>query len=200
VARGERPVDPAVGLARARAAALLMLALPGSAYLYQGEELGLPEVLDLPDAARRDPQVRHTGGRVLGRDGCRVPLPWSGTAPPFGFGPPGSTPWLPQPRQWGALTVAAQRDDPRSTLSLYREALRLRRELRLGLGSLTWLDPPAPAVLVFARPGLVSATNCGAVPVRLPRRYGVPVLTSAGTPTPPPDVVPADTTVWWATD
>jgi len=197
-ARGERPVDPAMGLARARAAALLMLALPGSAYLYQGEELGLPEVLDLPDAVRQDPQFRHTGGQMLGRDGCRVPLPWSGAAPPFGFGPPGSTPWLPQPAGWAALTVAAQRGDPHSTLSLYRDALRLRRELGLGLGPLRWLDQPAGGVLAFARPGLVCTTNCGPRPVPLRRRYGVPVLTSG--PAPVPAVLPADTTVWWAAD
>ncbi|MCJ1677650.1 glycoside hydrolase family 13 protein [Streptomyces sp. APSN-46.1] len=217
------------GLARARAAALLMLALPGSAYVYQGEELGLPEVTDLPDEARQDPAFRRghrqrdpragaaaagaagagaaaavataagaagagatagsatgfaagratgfaagpaagsvagrtTGsaagptagsaaGRTTGsaagpareeaagreaagqdglRDGCRVPLPWSGAEPPYDFGPAGS--WLPQPAGWGALSVAAQTGDPHSTLELYRAALELRRALP-GLGA-----------------------------------------------------------------
>ncbi|MFB6579614.1 alpha-amylase family glycosyl hydrolase [Streptomyces sp. NPDC056402] len=143
------------GLARARAAALLMLALPGSAYLYQGEELGLPEVADLPDRVRQDPAFRRgrrqpgdthgpagSGPRPEGpsepegqdglRDGCRVPLPWSGAEPPYGFGPAGS--WLPQPAGWGGLSVAAQTGDPHSTLELYRAALELRRAMP-GLGA-----------------------------------------------------------------
>jgi alpha-glucosidase len=191
----EQPADPVVGLARARAASLMMLALPGSAYLYQGEELGLPEVLDLPDELRQDPRFHRSGGRYRGRDGCRVPLPWSGTAPPFGFGPDGATPWLPQPASWAGLTAAAQRGDPGSTWSLYRQALRLRRELRLGAGDLSWLDPPTPQVLAFARPGLVSATNCGPDPVGLGRRYGRLVVSSG--PVPDPQVLPPDTTGWW---
>lgn len=184
-----------LGLARARAATLLMLALPGSAYLYQGEELGLPEVLDLPDELRQDPQRRRSGGATPGRDGCRVPLPWSGQAPPFGFGPDGSVPWLPQPPEWGTLTAAAQRADPDSTLALYRAALRLRRALRLGRGEIRWPDPPAPDVLAYARPGLVCTTNCGTAPVRLPPRYAEPVLASGKLPE--PGVLPVDTTVWW---
>jgi alpha-glucosidase len=173
----------------------MMLALPGSAYLYQGEELGLPEVLDLPDQLRQDPRFHNSGGAARGRDGCRVPLPWSGSATPFGFSPDGATPWLPQPAGWAALTIEAQRTDPGSTWSLYRNALRLRRELRLGLGDLTWLDLPAPDVLAFSRPGLVCTTNCGTAPVRLPHPYGEPVLASG--PAPDPDVLPANTTIWW---
>ena len=80
----------------ARAAALLMFALPGGAYVYQGEELGLDEVEDLPDEVRQDPTFLRTGGERKGRDGCRVPIPWGGDAPPFGFGP-GPSAWLPQP-------------------------------------------------------------------------------------------------------
>ena len=105
-------VDQVTGLRRARAAALLTLALPGVAYVYQGDELGLPEVLDLPAGARRDPTFRRTGGADIGRDGARVPIPWSGTAAPYGFGPEGSVPWLPQPAAWAALSVAAQDGDP----------------------------------------------------------------------------------------
>jgi alpha-glucosidase len=186
-----------LGLARARAATLLMLALPGSAYLYQGEELGLPEVLDIPDELRQDPRFHNSGGAARGRDGCRVPLPWSGSAAPFGFGPDGTTPWLPQPAGWAALTVEAQRADPASTWSLYRDALRLRRELRLGLGELSWLDGPGPEVLAFSRPGLVCATNCGTTAVQLPHPYGELALASG--PVPDPGVLPANTTTWWRT-
>ncbi len=193
--RDEEPVDAALGLARARAATLLMLALPGSAYLYQGEELGLPEVFDLPDELRQDPTFTRSGGKRRGRDGCRVPLPWSGQAPPFGFST--GTPWLPQPAGWASLTVEAQRDDPRSTLSLYRAALSWRRRLRLGRGSLTWLDAPAPEVLVFQRPGLVCAVNCGAAPVRWGHPYGSPVLASGELDD--HRVLPPHTAAWWTT-
>jgi alpha-glucosidase len=196
IVREEPPVDAALGLARARAASLMMLALPGSAYLYQGEELGLPEVFDLPDEVRQDPELRRSGGTKPGRDGCRVPLPWSGSASPFGFGPDGSTPWLPQPADWAALTVAAQRRDPDSPLSMYRTALRLRRELGLAQGAIDWPESPAQDVLLFNRPGLIVATNCGPVPVPVPR-YGEPVLASGKVPE--PGVLPANTTIWWRT-
>jgi alpha-glucosidase len=171
-----------IGLRRARAAALLMLALPGSAYLYQGEELGLPEVLDLPAEARQDPAFARTGES---RDGCRVPLPWSGTTPPYGFGPAGSTrSWLPAPPDWGPLTAQAQAGDPDSTLELYRAALRLRRErAELRGGRVRWLEAP-PGVLAYARetadgtPGLVCVINLGDEPAVLPG-YGEPALASA---------------------
>jgi alpha-glucosidase len=122
---GEGRADPTAGLRRARAAALLLLALPGGAYIYQGDELGLPEVEDLPDEARQDPIWRRSGGSVPGRDGCRVPLPWNETAPALGFG--STEPWLPQPADWRALAVSRQADDPASMLSLYRAAIALRR-------------------------------------------------------------------------
>jgi alpha-glucosidase len=135
---------------RARAAALLMLALPGGAYVYQGEELGLPQVEDLPDEVLQDPTFFRTGGADRGRDGCRVPIPWSGDAPPFGFGPPSSRPWLPQPPGWAALTVERETAEPGSTLNLYREALRLRKQLALGEAALEWL-PAEEGVLAFRR-------------------------------------------------
>jgi alpha-glucosidase len=177
--------DAARGLARARAATLLMLALPGSAYLYQGEELGLPEVLDLAHADRRDPVFERSGGAEPGRDGCRVPLPWAGERPSYGFGP-GPRSWLPQPAGWAGLSVARQADDPSSTLSLYRRALALRRaEPALGDGGLRWLPPPH-GVLAFERPsaqrGLVAAANLGADAVRLPEAWGRVLLSSDGTP------------------
>ncbi|MGW0468179.1 glycoside hydrolase family 13 protein [Streptomyces sp. NPDC003027] len=142
--------DPATGLRRGRAAALLMLGLPGSVYLYQGEELGLPEVTDLPDRLRQDPAFLRGEGQDGLRDGCRVPLPWTAEGPSFGFGPAGS--WLPQPPEWAALSVAAQSGVPGSTLELYRAALRLRREHpALGAGdAVEWLEVPA-GVLAFRR-------------------------------------------------
>ncbi|GHE66578.1 alpha-glucosidase [Streptomyces longispororuber] len=208
--------DPARGLRRARAATLLMLALPGSAYLYQGEELGLPEVTDLPDEVRQDPAFfRGSGqdgpGQEGRRDGCRVPLPWSGTKPPFGFGPrEGGPSWLPQPPAWKDLTVEAQERDPDSTLQLYRAALALRREHpALGAGeSVEWLDTP-PGVLAFRRR---AADRCLVVTVNLTDRpVALPVpgeLLLCSTHAHPPGaplggcesaaVLPPDVTVWWA--
>ncbi|MEU9303510.1 glycoside hydrolase family 13 protein [Streptomyces sp. NPDC048269] len=186
-------------LDRARAAALLMLALPGSAYVYQGEELGLPEVTDLPDEARQDPAFRRTAGQEGLRDGCRVPLPWSGAEPPYGFGPAGT--WLPQPAGWGDLSVAAQTGDPHSTLELYRAALELRRALP-GLGSpdagpLTWLPAPE-GVLLFTRPGFACSLNTRPAAVELPAP-GRPVLSSAPAETDGRTVrLPADSCTWWA--
>ncbi len=121
--------DLALGTRRARAAALLMLALPGGAYIYQGEELGLPQVDDLPDDVLQDPVFKRSGGEMRGRDGCRVPLPWRGTEPPFGFSPDAAQPWLPQPSDWARLTVESQSADSDSMLGLYRRALRLRRDV-----------------------------------------------------------------------
>ncbi|HEX6498324.1 MAG TPA: glycoside hydrolase family 13 protein [Micromonosporaceae bacterium] len=185
--------DGPVGLRRARAAALLMLALPGSAYLYQGEELGLPEVLDLPDEALQDPVWERSGHTDRGRDGCRVPLPWSGDAPPYGF-TDAATGWLPQPAGWARLTASAQDGDPESTLSLYRAALRLRRTLPSGDETLRWLDS-APDVLHFARPGLRCLVNLGLAPIDVPVGYGDPLIASA----PVEDgKLPPDTAAWFA--
>jgi alpha-glucosidase len=152
--------DPDLGLRRARAAVLLLLALPGSAYLYQGEELGLPEVEDLPDELLQDPTWERSGRTARGRDGCRVPLPWSGDRPPFGFCPDGVRPWLPQPAAWRDLTVAAQDTDASSTLSLYRDALRLRRRLPgMHDAPLIWREA-GPDVLAFDRgPGVRCVVN-----------------------------------------
>lgn len=131
--------DAGLGLRRARAASVLMLALPGSAYLYQGEELGLPEVIDLPGDVRQDPTFVRTAGAELGRDGCRVPMPWQKDAPSYGFGPAGVS-WLPQPEVYGDLAVDQQAGRDDSTLELYRVLLRLRRERGLGGGGLRQLD------------------------------------------------------------
>jgi len=195
--------DPAIGLRRARAATLFLLALPGSAYLYQGEELGLPEVFDLPDSARQDPIFARTGGAERGRDGCRVPIPWSGVESPFGFGSDGSVPWLPQPASWIESTVEAQRCRPDSTWSMYAEALRLRRELvALGDGELRWLSAPGDDLLVFERPdpaggAVVCALNLSPVAVALPSELtaGAPALASQALTE--PGVLPPDTAAWW---
>ncbi|KOU83220.1 MULTISPECIES: glycoside hydrolase family 13 protein [unclassified Streptomyces] len=319
----------AQGLARARAAAMLMLSLPGSAYLYQGEELGLPEVADLPPESRQDPAFRRgrrqqipvpavdpapgpgpaapgiiaprpgeptppqsapsphsqpesgagpqphaccgpqtragagpgpdpltapqahaptrpqaetgtgaqpqaccgpeavtgagpeaeMGGGAGGdpltapeadgqdglRDGCRVPIPWAGTEPPYGFGPVGS--WLPQPPEWAGLSVAAQTGDPHSTLELYRAALELRRAMP-GLGApeagpspdprgMRWLPSP-DGVLLFTRPGFACTLNTRPEPVELPAP-GRPVLSSAPVQTDGRTVrLPPDSCTWWA--
>lgn len=187
--------DAAVGLRRARAASLLMLALPGSAYLYQGEELGLPEHTTLPDSARQDPAFLRTGGAFRGRDGCRVPLPWVADAPGFGFSPDGAT-WLPQPRRWARLAVDVQRDDPDSTFSLYRHALRLRREWDLGNAGLEWdADLLSDAVLAFR------STSPGRADVRVVAVFDAVVPVPAGwavalASSPATGVIPPDTTAW----
>jgi alpha-glucosidase len=194
--------DRALGLRRARAATLLMLALPGSSYLYQGEELGLPDVTDLPDEVRQDPSYFRTDGQDGLRDGCRVPVPWTRDGASYGFGSGGS--WLPQPAAWGALSVAAQTGDPGSTLEMYRAALALRRSHRgLGAGeSVEWLDTQE-GVLAFRRPGFVCAVNTTDASVRFTAQGRV--LLASG---PLPDgsgpggdtVLPSDTTVWWTLD
>jgi alpha-glucosidase len=174
------PADLDLGLSRARAALLLLLALPGSVYLYQGEELGLPEVEELDDAARQDPWFEQSGRAEVGRDGCRVPLPWAGSAPPYGFSPEGSAePWLPQPPGWGALTVERQADDAGSTMQLYRRALRVRRECWVDAGEVAWVDAPAE-VVAFRRGSVQCWLNAGTTAVPMPP--GRVVLTSFGEP------------------
>jgi alpha-glucosidase len=200
------PADLALGTRRARAAALLTMALPGAVYIYQGEELGLWEVQDIPDELRQDPIWARTLGADPGRDGSRVPLPWSGTEPPFGFSPAGAVagPWLPQPKEWRDLTVSAETGNPDSMLRLYREALRIRRsEPAFGETALTWRQAP-DGVLAFDRAaagsqntgGLSARVRCVAnlsiLPVVLPPH--VSVLLASG-----PldgDLLPPDTTAW----
>ena len=178
VTRYEKPEGvPGIGHARAKAALLMLLALPGSAYLYQGEELGLPEVTDLPDEARQDPIFERTNGELAGRDGCRVPLPWSGDTEPYGFSAGDARPWLPMPDTWAALTVEAQEADPSSMLNFYRDALAHRRRLLPDLpDDVEWLDSPDTAAF-FRRGRLTCALNCGEDPVRLPA--GTPILSSS---------------------
>jgi alpha-glucosidase len=189
------PTDLALGTRRARAAALLSLSLPGSVYVYEGEELGLWEVEDIPDGLRQDPIFRRTGGADPGRDGCRVPLPWSGGEPPFGFSPAiaSAQPWLPQPAQWAGYTAEREAADPDSMLSLYRAALRLRSaEANLGDGPMVWL-PSADEVLAFGRgDDFACVVNLSGAAVALPRH--TELLIASG----PLDggLLPPDTAAW----
>ncbi|MFJ5881818.1 glycoside hydrolase family 13 protein [Kitasatospora cineracea] len=198
------PGDRALGLRRARAATLLMLALPGSAYVYQGEELGLPDVTDLPDEVRQDPSFFRQAGQDGYRDGCRVPIPWSGTEAPYGFGPNAGGPsWLPQPAEWAGLSVEVQTGDPTSTLELYRSALAVRRaQPALGAGSeVEWLPAPE-GVLAFRREAaegsFVCTVNTTGETVRIPAP-GRMLLSSAEAVAAADEVeLPADSTAWWA--
>ncbi|WP_396645655.1 glycoside hydrolase family 13 protein [Microbacterium sp.] len=184
--------DPVTGLRRARAATSLMLALPGSSYLYQGEELGLPEVIDLPDDARQDPTWFRTNGERYGRDGCRVPIPWSADAPAYGFNDTGAA-WLPQPAEWAEFARDVQRDDPASTLSLYRSLLAERRAHGLGAGALEWLEGFGDDVVSFRNGPITVIANLGDTAVALPAGD---VVVASG----PLDgaSLPTDTTVWIA--
>ena len=171
------PTDGDLGRRRARAAALLAMALPGAFYLFQGEELGLPEV-EVPRDRIEDPMHARSGGVDPGRDGCRVPLPWAGDAPPYGFSSRSVDTWLPQPADWAALTVEAQEQDPASMLTLYRSGLSLRRNLpELGAGTLTWEESAGDR----ARGGVPAQRR---VPLdHQPRRAARP---AAGPPRDPP--------------
>ena len=181
--------DPEVAARRGRAATLLMLALPGSAYLFQGEELGLPEVIDIPGHARQDPTWHRTGGERYGRDGCRVPIPWEADAQAYGFSSRGRS-WLPQPELWRALARDAQDRDPDSTLAFYRRALALRRELGTATGTWSWATD-APSGVVAGRTVDVEVwANLSDAAVPLPD--GDVLLTSG----PCDGELPPDTTVW----
>lgn len=184
-----------LGLRRARAATTLMLSLPGSSYLYQGEELGLPEAVELPDEARQDPTWFRTNGERYGRDGCRVPLPWTADASTaFGFNNTGAA-WLPQPSEWASLAREVQEDDPASTLSLYRRLLALRRQYSLGTGSVEWLEGWGDDAVALRNGAVHVISNLGNEPLDLGRLGEIRVLVSSipldGT------LLPSDATVWF---
>ncbi|MFB8267371.1 alpha-amylase family glycosyl hydrolase [Streptomyces sp. NPDC055955] len=159
-------IDPVRSERRARAAALLLLALPGAAYVYQGDELGLPEVADLPEEVLQDPVRHRSSGARKGRDGCRLPFPWTPTGPSYGFGP--GPAWLPQPASYAALCAEAQTRNPHSALSLYRGALHLRRTLLRPEASLRWSSPPQAELLDFNVGGLRCVVNFSEQPVAAP--------------------------------
>ncbi|MFJ9062054.1 glycoside hydrolase family 13 protein [Streptomyces sp. NPDC102409] len=193
------PTDLELGTRRARAAALLSLALPGAVYLYQGEELGLPEA-DIPRDRIQDPMHLRSGGVDPGRDGCRVPLPWTAGEPYAGFGST-AEPWLPQPDSWSSYAADEQAGDPGSMLTLYREALGLRRGEpgfaaapdETADGRLNWLPSP-PGVLAFERNhGLICVVNLSGSPAPLPDHDEI-LLTSA--PLDPSGLLPDDTAAW----
>ncbi|WP_404430333.1 glycoside hydrolase family 13 protein [Microbacterium lacus] len=193
---------PEVGLRRARAATAVMLALPGSSYLYQGEELGLPEVIEIPGDARQDPTWFRTNGERYGRDGCRVPIPWTADAPAYGFSPTGEA-WLPQPAEWATLSRDTQVGDADSTLNLYRTLISARRAHNLGAGLLEWLEGFGDDIVAFRNGNVTVIGNTGGAPIVLPEglAQGTVIATSGplgftGTGT----ALPADTTVWITTD
>jgi len=192
--------EPGPALQRARAATALMLALPGSAYLYQGEELGLDEVIDLPGEARQDPTWFRTAGERYGRDGCRVPIPWVSTEETFGFSTAGES-WLPQPEHWKHLARDVQEADPHSTLALYQRMLRLRTQYHLGTGELTWEEEGRADVLSFTNQGVRVISNLGDTPVELPDAAEVllsssPLIASADQTAVQVWQLPQDTTAW----
>ncbi|WP_061291383.1 glycoside hydrolase family 13 protein [Azotobacter vinelandii] len=189
-AAGEQQ-NEALGLRRARALALLTLALPGSAYIYQGEELGLPEHTTLETRYRQDPVFIRTHGADIGRDGCRVPLPWRADAPSLGFGP-GDRSWLPQPATYAHYTVDRQEGVAGSTLELYRQMLRLRREHALGKGQLRWVDTDRD-LLVFDNGDVRVLINFGTQTRALPA--GGQILLSSE-PLKEPSKLPGNTAAW----
>jgi alpha-glucosidase len=212
----DAPLDAALGQQRARAATLLLLGLPGCVYLYAGEELGLPEVLDLPDAARQDPVFHNSNGESIGRDGCRIPIPWTlQSASSFGFSSNAnrngktdsddkspadrSVSWLPQPSDWGRWSVEAQTGRAESMLSLYRSAGNLRRELAgFQTDSLTWIDGLPLDLLAFRRGDVVVAFNPTNTPFALPEDIvgELCVTLSSVYEHTDPVVVPANSTLW----
>jgi alpha-glucosidase len=182
------PVDLELGTRRARAAALLSLSLPGATYIYQGEELGLWENEAIPEEQYQDPMWARRGHS---RDGCRVPLPWAGDEPPFGFST--GRPWLPQPPDWKGLTVQAQSGDPSSMLALYRSAIALRRdEPGLHRPAMEWLELH-PDVLAYRRGAAFACVlNMSGAAVALPDHESL-LLASGPLDG---DRIPPDTAVW----
>ncbi|RLP77295.1 alpha-amylase [Mycetocola tolaasinivorans] len=183
-----------VGLQRARAASAFMLALPGGAYMYQGEELGLPEVINLPDEARQDPTWFRTNGERYGRDGCRVPLPWEPGTTAYGFNTTGEA-WLPQPDDWDDYSRAAQQGVAGSTLTMYTTALELRKRLALGLGSVTWIENLPETVIGFRNGDVIVLGNTATTDWEIPAELAaLPQLLSSTAVT--GSILPGDATVW----
>jgi alpha-glucosidase len=194
------PTDAALGLDLADAVDALMLALPGSAYLYQGQELGLPDNDDIPPEARQDPAFVNSGGAVIGRDGCRVPIPWRPDGSSMGFGPEGgAAPWLPQPEGYRGLSVGAQEGLRGSTLELHRRLLAVRRERLLGRGVLTRHVASGGDVLAYVNTSPTGRTlviaNLG--PSGVPSPAGARPLVATR---PLEAFVPGHSTAWFALD
>ncbi|RPE76039.1 MULTISPECIES: glycoside hydrolase family 13 protein [unclassified Frondihabitans] len=190
--------DRPLGLRRARAATLLMLALPGSAYLYQGEELGLPEVTDLPDEARQDPVWARSHQQIRGRDGCRVPFPWDDSTSSNGFSSVAATDtWLPTPSYYAEFSAAAQGLQPESTLSLYRSALAARRSADLQGSALEWDTAQTSGAIAFSRGDIHVVTNVAGEPILLPP--DATILVASDPEVRATRLIARDTTVWFTT-
>jgi alpha-glucosidase len=158
-----------IGDLESRALALFVLALPGSCYVFAGQELGLPDGV-IPDESRQDPIYFRTKGVQKGRDGARVPLPWSGENAPFGF--TSGKPWLPLQESWKNSTVEKQDSDPKSTLNLYRNALNLRAEHLVTNGDINWIESPVhghkgDSLLAFKRGNVSVFMNLSNLPIEV---------------------------------
>jgi alpha-glucosidase len=153
------------GVKAARALALFVMALPGSCYIYNGQELGLPDA-EVADSDRQDPAFFRTKGVHKGRDGVRVPMPWSGEQSPFGFS--SGKPWLPIPQSWRDLSVSAQDSDQTSTLNLYRNALKIRKQKLVGAGEIEWVDRGETGLISFARGEFAIYLNTSATDLQIP--------------------------------
>ena len=189
--------DAALGLARARAATLFMLALPGASYLFQGEELGLPEHSTLAPEHRQDPTFYRTDGQRVGRDGCRVPLPWHADRAALGFSESGLS-WLPQPESYPALARDRQAGVAGSTLELYRAALKLRRERNLGAGSFEWLaGHTGEGSLGFTNQNVKVLHNFSDQPIALPEGARVLICSAQTAREETATAVLPDETVWF---
>ena len=195
----EQP-DAALGLRRARAAALVELSLPGSAYVYQGDELGLPEHTTLDAESREDPTFFRTEGQELGRDGARVPLPWSPVGNGLGFGP---NPWLPQPETFENITVDHQLGNPQSVLNLYKNALRIRHELALGRAKFEWdpMSEQGSQILAYrltteSGDTVLVAANAGDAAVEIPELTSGELLLASGQSAVMAGKLAVDHTVW----
>jgi len=200
-ARRTGQVDLSLGVRRARAAIMLQLALPGTTYLYQGEELGLPEVFDLPDEAREDPIWLRSNGAELGRDGCRVPLPWTTHGESFGFsgGDAVAAPWLPQPEWFSDFAADAQGATSTSTLALYENLIAQRSEFFDPTAELEWLDVEHPELLAFRRGRALCAVNFSDSDVVLPGGFDASGPDAFGSATVGENtILPANSAVWLA--
>ncbi|MGB3735089.1 MAG: alpha-amylase family glycosyl hydrolase [Ilumatobacter sp.] len=205
---GSGDVDVVRGTRRARAMITLAMAMPGSLYLYMGEELGLPEVLDIPDDRRQDPVFHQTNGERIGRDGCRVPMPWTDDpSTAFGFSDVGNDesapePWLPQPAWWGTHAVDELDGDENSILELYRAATDARREFAVPHGLVAAIVDLGPGVVAVRRGDLVAVTNTTEAPIALDMEndlieIATPVFASEPTEMHTPGVIPPDSTIWF---
>jgi alpha-glucosidase len=188
-----------VGEQQSRALAMFVFGLPGSSYIYAGQELGLPDGV-IPDEARQDPIYFRTNGTQKGRDGARVPLPWSGDSAPFGF--TSGNPWLPLHDEWKELTVEKQSAEPKSSLNLYRNALNLRAEHLVSNGDINWVESPnhgsrISTLLAYRRGNVSVYMNLGDSPIEV-EITGKVLIVSAGVPDGRDGkiTIPAVSTLW----